>query len=107
MRRILVTGAAGFIGSALVESLAKNNYEVWCTTRGEINLKTGSGNIKYINCDLTQLEESIGSFYAVINRKGASSSLFYFKPVRLIILEAPCAVRFLLFGFRTLRLGCR
>jgi len=67
MRRILVTGTTGFIGSALVESLANNNYEVWCTTRSGKNLKTDSGVINYISCDLTQLEESIGSFYAAIN----------------------------------------
>ena len=67
MKRILVTGSTGFIGSSLVEILANNNYEVWCTTRGEINHKTDSDNLKYINCDFTLLEENIGSFYAVIN----------------------------------------
>jgi len=67
MRRILVTGTTGFIGSALIESLTKNNYEVWCTTRNGKNLNTDSGVLNYISCDLTQLEESIGSFYAVIN----------------------------------------
>ena len=67
MKSILVTGSTGFIGSSLVEILANNNYEVWCTTRGEINHKTDSDNLKYINCDFTLLEENIGSFYAVIN----------------------------------------
>jgi nucleoside-diphosphate-sugar epimerase len=67
MESILITGATGFIGSALVESLVNNNYEVWCTTRGEINFEKDSGNIKYINCDLNQLDETIGSYYAVIN----------------------------------------
>ena len=67
MRRILVTGATGFIGSALVESLANNNYEVWCTTRSEKYLNTDSGVINYISCDLSLLEESIGSFFAAIN----------------------------------------
>jgi UDP-glucose 4-epimerase len=67
MKKILVTGATGFIGSALVESLVNNNYEVWCTTRGEKKFKKVSGNVNYINCDLNQLEENIGSYYAVIN----------------------------------------
>ena len=79
MRRILVTGATGFIGSALVESLANNNYEVWCTTRSGKNLKTGSGVKNYISCDLTQLEENIGSFYAVINCAASLRNDFTWK----------------------------
>ena len=79
MRRILVTGATGFIGSALVEGLTKNNYEVWCTTRDEKYLNTDSGVINYISCDLTQLEKSIGSFFATINCAASLSPDFNWK----------------------------
>lgn len=67
MKNVLVTGASGFIGSALVESLVNKNYDVWCTTRREKSFEKNSSNVNYINCDLNQLEENIGSYYAVIN----------------------------------------
>ncbi len=38
MKKILVTGGAGFIGSNLIARLLKNGYQVWCLD----NLSTGS-----------------------------------------------------------------
>ena len=67
MKSVLVTGATGFVGSALVESLVANNYEVWCVSRNENKISRDSCIKKFISCDLSLLEESIGDFYAVVN----------------------------------------
>lgn len=69
-RKILVTGGAGFIGSAVAEKLAQNpeNYVVIVD-----NLLTGSmvkvpesphGNLRFIKCDVNLWQDISGVFYA-------------------------------------------
>ncbi|MCF8256753.1 MAG: NAD-dependent epimerase/dehydratase family protein [Flavobacteriales bacterium] len=69
-RKILVTGGAGFIGSAVAEKLAQNpeNYVVIVD-----NLLTGSvvkipespyGNLRFIKCDVNEWKDISGVFYA-------------------------------------------
>jgi UDP-glucose 4-epimerase len=67
MKRILVTGTNGFIGSALVKGLIKLEYDVWCLARNPLKLKSDSKYVNYINSDLTKLKDNLGSYYAVIN----------------------------------------
>jgi len=70
MRKILVTGGAGFIGSAVAEKLAQNpeNYVVIVD-----NLLTGSmvkvpdsahRNLRFIKCDVNDFRDISGVFYA-------------------------------------------
>lgn len=70
LRKILVTGGAGFVGSAVAEKLAQNpeNYVVIVD-----NLLTGSlvklpdsphGNIRFIKCDVNDFQDISGVFYA-------------------------------------------
>lgn len=70
LRKILVTGGAGFIGSAVAEKLAENpeNYVVIVD-----NLLTGSmvkvpqaphGNLRFIKCDVNNFSDISGVFYA-------------------------------------------
>jgi nucleoside-diphosphate-sugar epimerase len=70
LRKILVTGGAGFIGSAVAEKLAENpeNYVVIVD-----NLLTGSvvkipesnhGNLRFIKCDVNSFSDISGVFYA-------------------------------------------
>lgn len=33
MKKVIVTGATGFIGKALVKSLLKSNFEVWAIAK--------------------------------------------------------------------------
>lgn len=69
-RKILVTGGAGFVGSAIAEKLAQNpeNYVVIVD-----NLLTGSmvkvpdsphGNLRFIKCDVNNWQDISGVFYA-------------------------------------------
>ena len=39
MKKVLITGATGFIGSHLVPELIKNNYKVRCFVRKNDDLK--------------------------------------------------------------------
>jgi UDP-glucose 4-epimerase len=50
MRRIFVTGAAGFIGNALVQSLEASGYEVFTTDLMELPRKN------HISCDIQSLD---------------------------------------------------
>ena len=55
--KALVTGAAGFIGSYLVETLKERGYEVTCLARRSSNLKWIEHlGLKYITCDLSDVE---------------------------------------------------
>jgi UDP-glucose 4-epimerase len=70
LTNILVTGGAGFVGSAVVEKLASNpqNFVVVVD-----NLHTGSmdkvpksehNNVKFIKCDVNNFQDISGIFYA-------------------------------------------
>jgi nucleoside-diphosphate-sugar epimerase len=77
--KALVTGAAGFIGSYLVETLKKRGYEVTCLTRRSSNLKWIEHlDLKYIFCDLSEVESSadeINGFDYVFHLAGVTKAL--------------------------------
>ena len=56
--KALVTGGAGFIGSHLVEKLAKKKYEVTVldnlSTGNLKNLKKVRDKIKFVKCDISK-----------------------------------------------------
>lgn len=54
---ILVTGATGFIGKNLVESLLKENHHVICVSRKKIKKGTFSREIENIVLDLQEIEK--------------------------------------------------
>ncbi len=52
-KRIVITGSGGFLGSYLLKSFEKGNYEVLAltrNTRGRVNSKT----VQYIKCDIAK-----------------------------------------------------
>jgi nucleoside-diphosphate-sugar epimerase len=61
MKRILVTGATGFIGNHVVEELLKNNFEVIASSLNEEKAKTFSwfSNVEYISLNLAALDDKI------------------------------------------------
>jgi UDP-glucose 4-epimerase len=57
MKKVLVTGGAGFIGSNLIKELSKKKYNIVCLD----NYSTGNSNneaegVKYINADITKID---------------------------------------------------
>ena len=57
MKKVLVTGGAGFIGSNLIKELSKKKYNIVCLD----NYSTGNSNneaegVKYINADITTID---------------------------------------------------
>ena len=56
MQTVLVTGANGFIGNYLIESLA-NNYKVVATSRGNCRFSFSHDNLVYQSLDFTNQED--------------------------------------------------
>ncbi|SFI52399.1 Nucleoside-diphosphate-sugar epimerase [Treponema bryantii] len=56
MKRIIITGATGMIGSAIVREAIKSNYEITCLVRKDSNRIKNiieSSQVKIVNCNIT------------------------------------------------------
>lgn len=77
--KALVTGAAGFIGSHLVEALIKRGYEVTCLIRRSSNCKWIEHlDIKYIFSDIYDTEsytDKISNFEYIFHLAGLTKSV--------------------------------
>lgn len=64
MKKILVTGATGFIGNYVIDELLRNNYEVIATSSGEEKAKAAGwfGRVRYIPFDLKHIDNSINYY---------------------------------------------
>ncbi len=76
--KVLITGGTGFIGSHLVESLLKENFEVYCTVRNPSKLRFLKGlNVKIIKADLSDknsLKEIDWQFDYIFNLSGITKA---------------------------------
>jgi dihydroflavonol-4-reductase len=84
--RVLVTGANGFVGSHLVESLLDKGYQVRCLVRKTSNLKWLSGlKVEYVYGDISErnsLNEAVANVDVIIHSAGltkAKNREGYFK----------------------------
>lgn len=83
MKRILVTGGAGFLGSHLIDRLMEQGHEVVCLD----NLQTGSleniehikDRITFIHHDITEPLPKLGSFDEIYNLACPASPMHYQK----------------------------
>ena len=56
MKKILITGATGMIGSAIIREAIKSNYEITCLVRKDSNRIKNiieSSQVKIVNCNIT------------------------------------------------------
>jgi nucleoside-diphosphate-sugar epimerase len=76
--KALVTGAPGFIGSYLVETLLKRGYEVTCLVRKTSNLRWIEHlDVRYLMCDLAEIESrasEIKDFHYIFHLAGATKA---------------------------------
>lgn len=81
MKRILVTGGAGFLGSHLLDRLTEQGHEVVCMD----NLQTGSlqnihhllGKISFVKYDITEQLPALGTFDEIYNLACPASPVHY------------------------------
>ena len=66
MKRVLVTGSNGFIGSRLVEELTKQGYDLTVTSRKNKRLSLKSDHSQIL-CDLSSIKNHFGHFDVVVN----------------------------------------
>ena len=113
--RLLVTGGLGFIGSHLVESLSKKNYEILILTKSlskKSNLSTLNKNIKIKKIDITNFNKVgkiIESFKPnmIIHLAGNTShSKSFEKPLQDVDSNTKSTL-FMLEKIRQLKIPCK
>lgn len=81
MKRAIVTGGAGFLGSHLIDKLVRRDYEVVCLD----NLQTGSLHnishlkeyVSFVNHDITMPLPELGDFNEIYNFACPASPIHY------------------------------
>lgn len=78
MAKVLITGATGFLGSAVVKKLIENGYDVIATRRPTTNLFRGEeldSKIKWVNTDDDEYKQKVIDFSPDIIFHGAWSGV--------------------------------
>lgn len=64
-RRVLVTGATGFVGRALVPALRSAGYDVVAASRRQVRTADGGLGVEWRQCDLLRPESLTAAFAGV------------------------------------------
>ena len=78
LRKVLVTGATGFVGKALIPALVAHGYEIRATTR-DLGRTTPTRGVEWIACDVTKRAdlkralEGIDAIYFLVHAMGGGA----------------------------------
>ena len=106
-KRILITGATGFIGKYLIEEALNNNFEVYIALRKESKKEHLSAyKVKYITLDYTSFETIVADFKAQFKEpyffdyilhnagvKDAVNSSEFYRYNSTLTLDLACAIK--------------
>ncbi len=68
-KKAIITGGSRGIGSAIIEKLLNENYEVWYLSRTE-NKEITSPNVHYVHCDMLERENLEQSLKDIVKKAG-------------------------------------
>lgn len=88
VKKVVIAGGSGFLGSALARDLSAQGYEVVILTRRSSNIKEGIRFVQWDGKQLGQWANEIEGCDALINFTGRSINAIYTRKVREDILSS-------------------
>lgn len=83
---VLITGASGFIGSAMVDKALSEGYETWAAIRKSSNLKYLSDNrLKFVYPDFSNKNKLISQIKEFINTNGKIDYIIHVAGVTKVV----------------------
>ena len=70
IKKILIIGGTGFIGTNLIKYLKKKNYNIICASRRKIKKYPDLKNIKYIKADISKKKDILIKLDGDVNITG-------------------------------------
>ncbi len=96
-RRVLVLGATGFVGSALVPALVAEGYEVRAATR-DLERAVRRAHVEWVQCDVNNAEDldralqDVDAVFFLVHAMGSGGSRDYAETERSVALHLRQAV---------------
>jgi GDP-L-fucose synthase len=98
IRRVLVTGGAGFLGRAIVASAETHGYEVLAPRKTEFDLVTGAGTDEYLRTATRERPVDViihsAAYYGGIGLNEEQPATIFDQNARMTLTVFECARRF-------------